>query len=167
MPQYIGFSTQNYCLPRSTNMQLNSGMNQSVDINGLNINGYGIPTGYGGVGRPLVPGKKFTLTDEELVIRDFLNALNIPLGSIPGKPQIGTSLWSFLFEPNTADVQFQLEQELRRVASRDPRLALNFVKAFPQENGILVEIQCSIVPFNNPRTLNVFFNQQTTVAAPV
>jgi len=167
MPQYIGFSTQNSCQPRSTNMQLNSSMNQSVSINGLNINGYGIPTGYGGVGNSLLPGKKFTLTDEQLVIRDFLNALNIPLGSIVGQPQLGTSLWSFLFEPNTADIQVQMENELRRVAAQDPRLALNFVKAFPQENGMLIEIQCSIVPFNNPQTLNVFFNQQTTVAAPV
>jgi phage baseplate assembly protein W len=167
MPQYIGFNTQNACQPRSTNMQLNSSMNQSVSINGLNINGYGIPTGYGGIGNSLIPGKKFTLTDAQLVIRDFLNALNIPLGSKVGQPQIGTSLWSFLFEPNTSDVQVQMENELRRVASQDPRLALNFIKAFPQENGMLIEIQCSVVPFNNPQTLNVFFNQQTTVAAPV
>jgi phage baseplate assembly protein W len=167
MPQYIGFSTQNACLPRSTNMQINSSMNQSVSINGLNINGYGVPTGYGGIGNSLIPGKKFTLTDEQLVIRDFLNALNIPLGSVVGQPQLGTSLWSFLFEPNTSDVQVQLEQELRRVAAQDPRIDLNFIKAFPQESGILVEIQFSIVPFNNPKTLNVFFNQQTTVAAPV
>ena len=142
-------------------------MNQSVSINGLNINGYGVPTGYGGIGNSLIPGKKFTLTDEQLVIRDFLNALNIPLGSVVGQPQLGTSLWSFLFEPNTSDVQVQLEQELRRVAAQDPRIDLNFIKAFPQESGILVEIQFSIVPFNNPKTLNVFFNQQTTVAAPV
>ena len=167
MPQYIGFSTQNACLPRSTNMQLNSSMNQSVNVNGLNINGYGIPTGYGGIGSSMITGKKFTLTDEQLVLRDFINALNIPLGSVVGQPQLGTSLWSFLFEPNTVDVQTQLETEIRRVAAQDPRLDLNFVKAFPQENGILLEIQCSVVPFNNPQTLNVFFNQQTTVAAPV
>lgn len=165
MPQYIGFSTQNACLPRSTNMQLNSGMNQFVSINGLNINGYGIPTGYGGVSNSLITGKKFTLTDAQLVIRDFLNALNIPLGSVVGQPQLGTSLWSFLFEPNTADVQVQIENELRRVAAQDPRLDLNFVKAYPQENGILIEIQCSIVPFNNPQQLNIFFNQQTSVAS--
>jgi len=167
MPQYVGFSTQNACLPRSTNMQLNSSMGSSVSINGLNINGYGIPTGYGGIGNSLISGKKFTLTDSQLVIRDFLNALNIPLGSVVGQPGIGTSLWSFLFEPNTIDVQTQLELELRRVAAQDPRIDLNLVQAFPQENGILVEIQFSIVPFNNPQTLNVFFNQQTLVAAPV
>jgi phage baseplate assembly protein W len=167
MPQYIGFSTQNACLPRSTNMQLNSSMNQSVSVNGLNINGYGIPTGYGGIGSSMITGKKFTLTDEQLVLRDFINALNIPSGSVVGQPQIGTTLWSFLFEPNTVDVQTQLETEIRSVAAQDPRLDLNFVKAFPQENGILLEIQCSVVPFNNPQLLNIFFNQQTSVAASV
>lgn len=167
MPQYIGFSTQNACQPRSTNMQLNSSMNKSASINGLNINGYGIPTGYGGIGSPIIPGKKFTLTDAPLVIRDFLNAINTPLGSRVGQPQLGTSLWSFVFEPNTSDVQVQLENELRRIASLDPRLDLNFIKAFPQENGILIEIQCSVVPFNNPQTLNIFFNQQTSLASPI
>jgi phage baseplate assembly protein W len=167
MPQYIGFSTQTACQPRSTNMQLNSSMNKSVSINGLNVNGYGIPTGYGGIGSPTIPGKKFTLIDTPLVIRDFLNAINTPLGSRVGQPQLGTSLWSFVFEPNTSDVQVQLENELRRIASLDPRLALNFIKAFPQENGILIEIQCSVSPFNNPQTLNIFFNQQTSLASPI
>ena len=104
------------------------------------------------------------MTDEELVLQDFINALNIPLGSKVGQPDYGTSLWDFVFEPNTSDIQGQLENEIRRVAAQDPRIDINYLKAYPQNNGILLEIQLSISPFNNPQTLNVFFDQQNNTA---
>ena len=146
MPQYIGFSTIGANQPKTTNSsQGNDG-------------------GNGGILKSLNTGKKFRLVDEALVIRDFLNALNIPQGQKVGQPGYGTTLWSFVFEPNTADVQFQLENEIKRVASSDPRLQVNYVKAFPQEQGILIEIQLAVTPFNNPQVLNVFFNNLTNKA---
>lgn len=148
MPQYIGFSTKDACKPKSSN-----------DVTAAGLDG-----GPGGIRKGIVWGKKFRLLDAQLVVQDFINALNIPLGSKVGQPGYGTKLWSFIFEPNTADVQFQLENEIRRVASQDPRINLNFVKAFPKENGILIEIQLAVVPFNNPATLSIFFNRANNVA---
>lgn len=156
MPQYVGFSSINACQPRSTNKQLNDSMNT--------LGNYGTPTGYGTIGKSSNSGKKFTVADVQLVVQDFINALNIPLGSKVGQPGYGTSIWNFIFEPNTVDVQNRLEAEIRRLVALDPRLDINTIKAFPQENGILLEVQVSVVPFNNPLTLNVFFNQQTTKA---
>jgi phage baseplate assembly protein W len=147
MPQYIGFSTINANKPQSTDLSTGSS------------------GGVGGVNQPIVYGKKFRSVDEQLVIQDFINALNIPQGQKVGNPAYGTTLWSFVFEPNTADVQFQLENELRRVASLDPRLILNSVKAYPQENGILIEVEIAIAPFNNAQFLNVFFSNQTNTAS--
>lgn len=143
MPQYIGFSTIGACTPKTTNA----------------------PTGNdGGVGtilRGINSGKKFRLTDEAVVLRDFLNALNIPQGQKVGQPNYGTTMYSFVFEPNTADVQYRLETELRRVASSDPRITLNEVRAYPQENGILVEIEMSVNPFNQAILLSLFVDQET------
>lgn len=156
MAQYIGFSTKDACKTRSTNQQLN---------NSMNPNQSGIPTGYGAMGQPIIWGKKFTLTDAQLVIQDFINALNIPIGSKVGQPGYGTTLWNFLFEPNTTELQSQLENELRRVASTDPRIDLNTVKSYSQEHGILVEIEMSILPFNNPLTTSLFFDQQSAQAS--
>ena len=132
---------------------------------GMNITGYGIPNGLGNNGQPLITGKKFTVTDIQLVIQDFINALNIPLGSKVGQPGYGSNIFSFIFEPNTLDIQVQLENEIRRLASLDPRIDLNSVHAFPSENGVLLEVQISIVPYNNPMTVGVFFNQQTQQAS--
>ena len=95
---------------------------------------------------------------------DFVNALNIQQGEKVGNPGYGTTLWSFVFEPNTADVQFQLENEIRRVASLDPRMILNSVKAYPQDNGILLEVEMAVAPFNNAFQLSVFFNNATNTA---
>jgi len=147
MPTYIGFSTINANKPQSTDLSTGSS------------------GGVGGVTQPVIYGKKFRSVDEQLVIQDFINALNIPQGQKVGNPAYGTTLWSFVFEPNTADVQFQLENELRRVASLDPRMILNSVKAYPQENGILIEVEIAISPFNNAQFLNVFFSNQTNTAS--
>jgi phage baseplate assembly protein W len=147
MPSYIGFSTINANKPQST--QLSTGSSGGV----------------GSVMQPIVYGKKYRALDEQLVIQDFINALNIPQGQKVGNPAYGTTLWSFVFEPNTSDVQSQLVNELTRVANSDPRLILNSVKAYPQENGILIEVEIAIAPFNNAQFLNVFLNNQTNTAA--
>ena len=57
--------------------------------------------GFNTIGR----ARNFTLTDRDLVIRDLLNALNIQQGEVPGRPQVGTLIWSFLFENQTQPVQ--------------------------------------------------------------
>lgn len=147
MPQYIGFSTIGANLPRTTN----------------------VPTGNdGGVGSvkwSVNTGRKYRLLDEQLVMQDFVNALNIRQGQKVGNPGYGTTLWNFVFEPNTTDVQFKLETELRRVANLDPRLLVNTVKAYPQENGILIELEVAVAPFNQANLLSVFLNSNTSRAA--
>jgi phage baseplate assembly protein W len=146
MPTYIGFSTINANQPRSTNLNA------------------GVDGGTGSIVQPIIFGKKFKLVDEQLVIQDFLNALNIPQGQKVGNPGYGTTLWSFVFEPNTSDVQVQLQNEIRRVAGLDPRMIVNSVNAYPQENGILLEVELAIAPFNNAQVLSVFFNNSTSRA---
>ena len=61
--------------------------------------------------------KSLNLLDEQLVIQDLVNALNIRKGEKVGQPSYGTTLWDFVFEPNTADVQVEIQNEVRRVAA--------------------------------------------------
>ena len=149
MAVYVGFSTQRFNLPR----------NESITS--------GIDGGSGSLTQPIQIGKKFRLVDEQLILQDFINALNIPQGTKPGRPSYGTTIWTFVFEPNTPDMQFQLENEIRRVASQDPRLVLNTVIAYPQENGILIEVEVAVSPFNNAGQLQIFFDQQSNSATLV
>ena len=147
MPTYIGFSTINADKPKTTNARP------------------GGDAGTGGITNPIIFGKKYKMVDNQLVIQDFVNALNIPLGQKVGQPGYGTTLWSFVFEPNNFETQKQIETEVKRIASLDPRLQLNYVNVYPRDNGILIEVEMAVTPFNQALVLNVFFNQDTSVAS--
>lgn len=138
MSTYIGFSTKNVNTVRKT-----------------------VPTGVDGGSTLLAkpsPRKRFKITDEELVITEFINALNIPQGQKPGKPSYGTTLWSFIFEPNTIDVRQALTTEVTRVAQLDPRINLNSVEVYNQDHGILLQLEMAIYPFNSAMTVELFFD---------
>jgi phage baseplate assembly protein W len=146
MPTYIGFSTIGANEPKTTNAST------------------GIDGGVGGVLKPVIPGKKYRLVDEALVVRDFVNALNIQQGQKVGNPGYGSTIWSYIFEPNDPQTRLKIENEIRRIANGDPRLIINTVKSYEQDNGILLEVELAIAPFNNAEILNVFFNNLTNTA---
>jgi phage baseplate assembly protein W len=102
--------------------------------------------------------KKFTLTGFDLIKRDLLNALNIRQGQLPGRPGYGTAIWDFLFEPQLESVQLNIEREVQRVAGSDPRIYINSVQSFPQDNGILIQIELEIVPSTDAERLAIFFD---------
>jgi len=142
---YRGFSTQFNNLPKPT------------------LEPSGIDGGQGTITKPVIPVKKFSLYDNQLVIVDFLNALNIPQGQKPGNPAYGTSIWSFIFEPNIPEVQIQIENEIRRIARQDPRIILNLVVIYPYDNGFLVEIEFAVSPENKVQQLQLNFDRNSGV----
>jgi phage baseplate assembly protein W len=111
--------------------------------------------------------KKFTLLDFPLIKRDFLNAFNIRQGQLVGRPGYGTNLWDNLFENQTQETETAIVTEVQRVAGGDPRIYVNSVELFPQENGILIQVQITVVPSDNAEILSIFFDQQTRRASYV
>jgi phage baseplate assembly protein W len=149
MPTYIGFSTQHVDNVRTAGFT--RGINSTI----------------GSVDKVQRSGKKFRTTDEQLVIQDLLNSFNIVQGQKPGKPDYGTTLWSFIFEPNTVDSRKDLEHEIARMVKLDPRVILNNIQTTNAESGILIELEIAIAPFNNPTQLAVLFDQGTKTATTV
>lgn len=143
MATYLGFSTQNACNPKTTNMLSGSA------------------GGPGGIRRGISWGNKFSLTDAQLVIQNFVNALNIRLGTKVGQPGYGTRLWDFIFEANNTPTQVDIQNEVRRVANQDPRLQIAELVTYSSENGILLEMQCAILPFNQPIATKISLNRAT------
>jgi phage baseplate assembly protein W len=111
--------------------------------------------------------KKFTLVDFELVKRDLLNAFNIRQGQLPGRPSYGTILWNYLFENQVDSVQQGIVNEVQRVAGGDPRVFISNINVYPQENGMLIELEIQTVGGVNAEILSVFFNQTTRSATYV
>jgi len=149
MATFVGFNTQN--------------------AGTVATNGYatGITNTIGTAPQPANTGTKFKMTDSDLVIQDFINAMNIQQGTKPGNPSYGTTLWSFIFEPNTVDTRYEIETEIQRIASLDPRLILNSITITDQDTGLLVSIELAVSPFNTPTVLALFFDQASGTASAV
>ena len=104
--------------------------------------------------------KKFTLVDNELIKRDFLNALQIRQGQLPGRPDYGTTLWDYVFESLDTTTEQGIVNEIQRVVAQDPRVALNNTTLYPQTNGLLIEVELQYVTGATGETLQLFFDQQ-------
>lgn len=107
---------------------------------------------------------KFTLLDFELIKRDLANAFNIQPGTLPGRPEVGTTIWSLLFENQSAEAQNAILAEVQRVIGLDPRIVLTQANIYPQDNGVLIEIQVQTVQGQTAQFLQVFFDQQNNLA---
>jgi phage baseplate assembly protein W len=140
MATYIGFSTIDVNQPR-------------------NLIRSGVFGGTGTTSKSIRTVRKFRLTDEQLVIRDLLNSFSIKQGDIVGNPGYGSTLWNYIFEPNTADVRGQIETELRRLINNDPRINLNTLQLYYESNGILIELEIAINPFTDAIQLSFFLNR--------
>ena len=111
--------------------------------------------------------KKFTLTDGELVKRDLLNAFNIRQGTLPGRPGYGSTLLDYVFESQDTVTERAILAEIQKIAGGDPRIYISDANYYPQENGVLIELQIQIVPSTTVEQLNIFFNQESRRASYV
>jgi phage baseplate assembly protein W len=103
--------------------------------------------------------KQFTVTDFELIKIDLLNAFNIRQGEVVGRPEYGTVIWNYLFENQLEETEQALYQEIQRVCGGDPRVYVNSINLFPQQNGILIEVDLMVVPSTDAQRLSIFFDQ--------
>ena len=75
--------------------------------------------------------KSITMTDVKLVNRDLYNHIFTRLGDRVKMPSFGTNIPDMLFERLTEDLLFDIEQELERVFTYDPRVSLISLKIYP------------------------------------
>jgi len=116
--------------------------------------------GYSSINR----NKKFRLEDFELIKRDLLNGLLIRQGEVPGRPNIGTSLWDYLFESIDDKSLRQIENELRKSIERDPRVRVDDVVFYTQDNGLLVELAVSTQASSESQMLKLFLDTENLTA---
>ena len=65
------------------------------------------------------------------------------------------------------DLQNAIVAEVQRVAGGDPRIYISDTQVFPQENGILIELQLAVVPSTDAERLSIFFDLQQRSASYV
>jgi len=90
--------------------------------------------------------KKFTLTDRKLIKRDLLNAFLIREGQVPGRPEVGTDIWNYIFDPNDAQNVSKINNEVERIINQDSRIELHEIKISISENTVEVAVSISLLP---------------------
>ncbi len=105
--------------------------------------------------------KKFRLVDFELIKRDLLNSFLIREGTMPGRPDVGTNIWAYVFEPNDENVSAKIKNEVTRLVEMDPRLQLDSVNVKSIQNSVLVEVNVVILPDFEPAQLLLNFNEES------
>lgn len=108
--------------------------------------------------------KKFTLVDFDLIKQDLSNAFNIKQGELPGRPSYGTTIWSYIFENQSQETTNAILGEIQRVVSQDPRVYITDAALYPQDNGMLIELEVQVAPGTSAQQLQLFFDQQAQVA---
>ena len=116
---------------------------------------------------PQKTSSTFKMTDQELVTRDLLNALNIKQGEKPGNPKYGTILQGFMFEPNLESVRSEMEQEIRRVIATDPRITLMSLSISPQDTQVLISMEVQYAPFQDTTSLTLGINKLSGLVSQV
>ena len=119
--------------------------------------------GYSSIGR----NKKFRLENLELIKRDLLNNLLIRQGTLPGRPNVGTDLWNYLFESINDATLSQLDNEMRKSIQRDPRVKVEEILFFTQDNGLLCEISVKTVMSSATEMFRLFLNTDDLTATYV
>ena len=109
--------------------------------------------------------KKFTLTDFDLIKRDLLNALLIKQGELPGRPEIGTEIWNYVFDGITDVNLKRIESSMRETIQRDPRVSVQDMKFYNRDNGLLMEIEVQTKVTDENQLLRLFLDTEDFTAA--
>jgi phage baseplate assembly protein W len=103
--------------------------------------------------------KKYRLTDFELAKQDMINHFEIRKGEKLMNPQFGSIIWDMLFEPLTEDTKQIITNDITRIVSYDPRLAVQQVAVTEQDNGFLIAIDLSYIPTDQTQTIALNFDR--------
>ena len=103
----------------------------------------------------------FRLTDFNLIKQDILNHFNIRKGEKLMRPNFGTIIWNVLHEPFTEDLKSVISQDVKAIASYDPRVSFDNIIITEFDQGIQIELQLRYVLTNQTNVMLMNFNGTT------
>lgn len=103
--------------------------------------------------------KKYSVTDFQLAKQDMINHFEIRRGEKLMNPTFGSIIWDMLFEPLTEDTKQIITNDITKIVSYDPRLAVQQVAVTEQDTGFLIEIILSYIPTDQTDTISLNFDR--------
>jgi len=105
--------------------------------------------------------RNFRLTDFNLIKQDILNHFNIRKGEKLMRPNFGTIIWNVLHEPFTEDLKSVITQDVKAIASYDPRVSFDNIIITEFNQGLQIELQLRYVLTNQTNVMLMNFNGVT------
>jgi phage baseplate assembly protein W len=105
--------------------------------------------------------RNFRLADFDLIKQDILNHFNIRKGEKLMRPNFGTIIWNVLHEPFTEDLKSVITQDVKAIASYDPRVSFDNIIITEFDQGLQIELQLRYVLSNQTNVMLLNFNGTT------
>ena len=103
----------------------------------------------------------FRLTDFDLIKQDIMNHFSIRKGEKLMNPNFGTIIWNVIHEPFTEDLKSVIIQDIKTIASYDPRVSFDNIIITEYQQGLQIELQLRYVHTNQTNVMLLNFNGTT------
>lgn len=98
--------------------------------------------------------------NETAVKKSLINLLKTPVGTKPFRPDYGTRLQDYLFEPADIETELAINDEIAEVIKKfEPRVELIAIESNIQDSGIEVRIDYYVVNVSEPQSLDVIITR--------
>jgi phage baseplate assembly protein W len=92
--------------------------------------------------------KMFRVVDFELVKQDIFNHFSIRRGEKLMRPDFGTQIWDYLFEPFDQALVEAVQEECKVICESDPRVRAQNVRVDVYDQGLSIQISLVFKPLN-------------------
>ena len=105
----------------------------------------------------------FKLYDFDLIKQDLINHFYIRKGEKLENPKFGTIIWDTLFENFTPEIKAAIAKDVEEIINFDKRVKVNSVSIDSTQQGIRIEAEIVILPFDITDTLRLDFDRDNTI----
>lgn len=103
--------------------------------------------------------RKFKINDFELIKQDLFNHFHIRKGEKLMNPNFGTIIWDMIYEPYTDTLRDAIEDDIKRIVSYDPRIAVDKITVTEFTDGLFIELDLKYVVTNQLTRLTMQFDR--------
>jgi phage baseplate assembly protein W len=101
------------------------------------------------------------LYDIDVVKQDLINHFYTRKGERVMEPTFGSIVWDMLYEPLDESAEEDLIEDCTRIIDEDPRCELIDINLDSLGNGIRIDININVLPFNKQATMQLDFERET------
>lgn len=104
----------------------------------------------------------YTIIDDELVKRDLMNEFYTKRGERVMRPTYGSIIWEILMDPDTVELENAVNEDIKRIVKRDPRVKLLRINTVVAEHTLRSEVQVEFILSGSSDILYLSYSRDAT-----